>query len=59
LIAPSSLLLDVLQQNKLACAIVVVADAAGAAPSYQLSLLLKSLWLMMRAVNTRLRSLSS
>ncbi len=41
------------------CAVIVVAVAAGAAPSYQLSLLLKSPWLMMSAANTRLRSLSS
>jgi hypothetical protein len=57
----------------LACAVVTVvyqayagaapsslfADAAGAAPSYPLLLLLRSPWLIMRAADTRLRSLSS
>jgi hypothetical protein len=72
-IAPEEASTSLLLSASLACAVVTVvyqayagaalsslfANAAGAAPSYQLLLLLKSPWLIMRAVDTRLRSLSS
>ncbi len=72
-IAPEEASTSLLLSEPLACAVVTVvyqayagaapsslfADAAGAAPSYQLLLMLKSLWLNMRAADMRLRSLSS